>query len=129
MPTRASIRQLFARQTSAAAFTKAMLDLEGASLTPILVSLVNKDASMLEAFGKGASDDIAEAKEALYQVSERGQAVGPGRRRRTRASSCHVLVCHAANCSQTASRFIVMKISKAQPTNDAGDDLGSREAR
>lgn len=55
-------------QTSAAAFTKAMLDLEGSSLTPILVSLVNKDASMLEAFGKGASDDIAEAKEALYQV-------------------------------------------------------------
>ncbi|EFJ51971.1 hypothetical protein VOLCADRAFT_56293 [Volvox carteri f. nagariensis] len=55
-------------QTSAAAFTKAMLDLEGNSLTPILVSLVNKDASMLEAFGKGASDDIADAKEALYQV-------------------------------------------------------------
>lgn len=55
-------------QTSAAAFTKAMLDLEGNSLTPILVSLVNKDASMLEAFGKGASDDIAEAKEALYKV-------------------------------------------------------------
>ncbi len=47
---------------------QAMLDLEGSSLTPILVSLVNKDASMLEAFGKGASDDIAEAKEALYQV-------------------------------------------------------------
>ncbi|KXZ56516.1 hypothetical protein GPECTOR_1g463 [Gonium pectorale] len=55
-------------QTSAAAFTKAMLDLEGSSLTPILVSLVNKDASMLEAFGKGASDDIAETKEALYQA-------------------------------------------------------------
>ncbi|GIL72959.1 hypothetical protein Vretimale_4607 [Volvox reticuliferus] len=55
-------------QTSAAAFTKAMLDLEGNSLTPILVSLVNKDASMLEAFGKGASDDIADAKEALYQA-------------------------------------------------------------
>ncbi|KAF5835969.1 histidine phosphatase superfamily-domain-containing protein, partial [Dunaliella salina] len=37
-------------QTSAAAFTKGLLDLEGNSLTPILVSLVNKDASMLEAF-------------------------------------------------------------------------------
>ncbi len=58
--------------TSAAAFTKAMLDLEGNSLTPILVSLVNKDASMLEAFGKGASDDIADAKEALYQVCVKG---------------------------------------------------------
>jgi inositol hexakisphosphate/diphosphoinositol-pentakisphosphate kinase len=29
-------------QTSAAAFTKGLLDLEGTSLTPILVSLVNK---------------------------------------------------------------------------------------
>jgi hypothetical protein len=40
-------------QTSAAAFTKGLLDLEGNSLTPILVSLVNKNASMLDAFGKG----------------------------------------------------------------------------
>ncbi|GAX74145.1 hypothetical protein CEUSTIGMA_g1594.t1 [Chlamydomonas eustigma] len=54
-------------QTSAAAFTKGLLDLEGDSLTPILVSLVNKDASMLEAFGKGASEDMHKAKEALYQ--------------------------------------------------------------
>ncbi|KAG1672844.1 hypothetical protein FOA52_004648 [Chlamydomonas sp. UWO 241] len=53
-------------QTSAAAFTKGLLDLEGDSLTPILVSLVNKDASMLEAFGKGASDDMRRAKEVLY---------------------------------------------------------------
>jgi hypothetical protein len=37
---------------SAAAFTKGLLDLEGSSLTPILVSLVKKDASMLDAFGK-----------------------------------------------------------------------------
>ena len=39
-------------QMSAAAFTKGLLDLEGNSLTPILVSLVNKNASMLDAFGK-----------------------------------------------------------------------------
>ena len=39
-------------QMSAAAFTKGLLDLEGSSLTPILVSLVKKDASMLDAFGK-----------------------------------------------------------------------------
>ena len=31
---------------------QALLDLEGNSLTPILVSLVKKDASMLDAFGK-----------------------------------------------------------------------------
>ena len=53
-------------QTSAAAFARALLDLEGSSLTPILVSLVKKDASMLDAFGKGASEDIRAAKEALY---------------------------------------------------------------
>lgn len=39
-------------QVAAAAFTKGLLDLEGSSLTPILVSLVAKDATMLDAFGK-----------------------------------------------------------------------------
>lgn len=53
-------------QTSAAAFAKGLLDLEGSALTPILVSLVNKDAGMLDAFGKGASVDIKAAKEELY---------------------------------------------------------------
>ncbi|KAK9821974.1 hypothetical protein WJX81_008214 [Elliptochloris bilobata] len=53
-------------QTSAAAFTQGLLDLEGDSLTPILVSLVKKDAGMLDAFGKGASDDIQAAKAELY---------------------------------------------------------------
>jgi len=54
-------------QSSAAAFTKGLLDLEGAALTPILVSLVKKDAGMLDAFGKGASEDIRRAKAELYQ--------------------------------------------------------------
>ena len=40
-----------------------LLDLEGDSLTPILVSLVKKDAHMLDAFGKGASEDIRLAKQ------------------------------------------------------------------
>ncbi|KAL0037051.1 hypothetical protein WJX77_010637 [Trebouxia sp. C0004] len=53
-------------QTSAAAFTQGLLDLEGTSLTPILVSLVKKDAGMLDAFGKGASEDIQLAKSELY---------------------------------------------------------------
>ncbi|KAI3438574.1 hypothetical protein D9Q98_001000 [Chlorella vulgaris] len=53
-------------QTSAAAFTKGLLDLEGSALTPILVSLVKKDAGLLDAFGKGASADIQLAKEELY---------------------------------------------------------------
>ncbi|GAB4823839.1 hypothetical protein N2152v2_010885 [Parachlorella kessleri] len=53
-------------QTSAAAFTKGLLDLEGNALTPILVSLVKKDAGMLDAFGKGASEDIRLAKQELY---------------------------------------------------------------
>eukprot|EP00775_Hariotina_reticulata_P005842 gene5842-6083_t len=54
-------------QMSAAAFIQGLLDLEGSSLTPILVSLVTKNASMLDAFGKGASDDILSAKSTLYQ--------------------------------------------------------------
>ena len=36
--------------------------------TPILVSLVKKDAAMLDAFGKGASEDIATSKRALYEA-------------------------------------------------------------
>ncbi|KAF6263760.1 histidine phosphatase superfamily-domain-containing protein [Scenedesmus sp. NREL 46B-D3] len=55
-------------QVSAAAFTKGLLALEGSSLTPILVSLVTKDASMLDAFGKGASEDIRHAKQVLYSA-------------------------------------------------------------
>ena len=38
--------------------TQGLLDLEGTALTPILVSLVKKDAGLLDAFGKGASEDI-----------------------------------------------------------------------
>jgi hypothetical protein len=48
----AALLLLLLRQVSAAAFTKGLLALEGSSLTPILVSLVTKDASMLDAFGK-----------------------------------------------------------------------------
>ena len=65
-------------QTSAAAFTQGLLDLEGSSLTPILVSLVKKDASMLDAFGKGASEEIRAAKEALYEAMTGGSAEGFG---------------------------------------------------
>jgi len=39
-------------QMSAAAFAKSLLSLEGTSLAPILVSLVEKDSSMLDAYGK-----------------------------------------------------------------------------
>lgn len=39
-------------QMTAAAFAKALLSLEGTSLAPILVSLVEKDSSMLDAYGK-----------------------------------------------------------------------------
>lgn len=50
-----SVLLLVFLQMSAAAFIKGMLDLEGSSLTPILVSLVTKNASMLDAFGKVGS--------------------------------------------------------------------------
>lgn len=53
-------------QTSAAAFAKGLLDLEGTSLTPILVSLVQKDTGMLDSFDKGASEDIQTSKTELY---------------------------------------------------------------
>ena len=54
-------------QMSAAAYAKGLLDLDG-DLTPILISLVKKDASMLDAYGKGASEDIMAAKKKLYTL-------------------------------------------------------------
>lgn len=44
--------------------------------TPVLVSLVKKDAAMLDAFGKGASEDIRRTKEELYRALTRDPATG-----------------------------------------------------
>lgn len=44
--------------------------------TPVLVSLVKKDAAMLDAFGKGASEDIRRTKEGLYRALTRDPATG-----------------------------------------------------
>ncbi|ONM37418.1 Phosphoglycerate mutase-like family protein [Zea mays] len=51
---------------SAAAFAKGLLDLEG-ELTPILVSLVSKDSSMLDGLQDGTID-INEAKAQLHDI-------------------------------------------------------------
>ncbi|KAK1325410.1 hypothetical protein QJS10_CPA01g01889 [Acorus calamus] len=53
-------------QMSAAAFAKGLLDLEG-QLTPILVSLVSKDSSMLDGLDN-ASIEMDEAKARLYDI-------------------------------------------------------------
>ncbi|KAL8475614.1 hypothetical protein ACS0TY_028323 [Phlomoides rotata] len=53
-------------QMSAAAFAKGLLDLEG-QLTPILVSLVSKDYSMLDGL-ENASAQMEEAKARLYEI-------------------------------------------------------------
>ncbi|KAL8172369.1 hypothetical protein V2J09_024173 [Rumex salicifolius] len=53
-------------QMSAAAFAKGLLDLEG-QLTPILVSLVSKDSSMLDGLDS-ASSEIEEAKTRLNEI-------------------------------------------------------------
>eukprot|EP00258_Populus_trichocarpa_P028728 XP_024444747.1 inositol hexakisphosphate and diphosphoinositol-pentakisphosphate kinase VIP2 isoform X2 [Populus trichocarpa] len=53
-------------QMSAAAFAKGLLDLEG-QLTPILVSLVSKDSSMLDGLDN-ASSEMEEAKARLNEI-------------------------------------------------------------
>lgn len=53
-------------QMSAAAFAKGLLDLEG-QLTPILVSLVSKDSSMLDGL-EDASSEMEEAKAKLHEI-------------------------------------------------------------
>ncbi|PON95879.1 Histidine phosphatase superfamily [Trema orientale] len=57
-------------QMSAAAFAKGLLDLEG-QLTPILVSLVSKDSSMLDGLDN-ASVEIKEAKARLNEIITSG---------------------------------------------------------
>ncbi|XVE68076.1 hypothetical protein DITRI_Ditri09bG0040200 [Diplodiscus trichospermus] len=57
-------------QMSAAAFAKGLLDLEG-QLTPILVSLVSKDSSMLDGLDN-ASSEMEEAKARLNEIITSG---------------------------------------------------------
>ncbi|KAL0343922.1 UNVERIFIED_CONTAM: Inositol hexakisphosphate and diphosphoinositol-pentakisphosphate kinase VIP2 [Sesamum angustifolium] len=57
-------------QMSAAAFAKGLLDLEG-QLTPILVSLVSKDSSMLDGL-ENASTKMEEAKARLNEIITSG---------------------------------------------------------
>ncbi|KAL0887885.1 hypothetical protein Bca101_011868 [Brassica carinata] len=57
-------------QMSAAAFAKGLLDLEG-QLTPILVSLVSKDSSMLDGLDT-ASSEMEEAKAQLNEIITAG---------------------------------------------------------
>ena len=69
-------------QTSAAAFAKGLLDLEtsgtdSASLVPILVSLVRKDANTLDTLGRGAGTDLADARRLLHKLMMTDTAAGP----------------------------------------------------
>lgn len=61
-------------QMSAAAFAKGLLDLEG-QLTPILVSLVSKDSSMLDGLDN-ASIEMEEAKAMLNEIITAGVSKG-----------------------------------------------------
>ncbi|XP_031381096.1 inositol hexakisphosphate and diphosphoinositol-pentakisphosphate kinase VIP2-like isoform X3 [Punica granatum] len=61
-------------QMSAAAFAKGLLDLEG-QLTPILVSLVSKDSSMLDGLDS-ASIEIEAAKAMLNEIITLGAKIG-----------------------------------------------------
>jgi len=101
-------------QTSAAAFTKGLLDLEGNSLTPILVSLVNKDASMLEAFGKGASEEMQRCKRVIdAQLVEDPSLASGG----TTFNTCPSSPMLITSASQNYSRFI------NSPQGGSSDDL------
>ncbi|KAH9622828.1 hypothetical protein KSS87_021542 [Heliosperma pusillum] len=62
-------------EMSAAAFAKGLLDLEG-QLTPILVSLVSKDSSMLDGLAN-ASTEMEEAKARLNEIITSGALTSP----------------------------------------------------
>ena len=67
-------------QITAAAFTKGLLDLETSEnqLTPILASLVNKDAKLLDFVTHEVEEDILHAKQKLYNIMTEGHVKGRG---------------------------------------------------
>eukprot|EP01062_Namystynia_karyoxenos_P059220 TRINITY_DN50664_c0_g1_i1.p1 TRINITY_DN50664_c0_g1~~TRINITY_DN50664_c0_g1_i1.p1 ORF type:complete len:1266 (+),score=291.52 TRINITY_DN50664_c0_g1_i1:75-3872(+) len=65
-------------QISAAAFTRGLLDLEGA-LTPILVSMVHKDTRMLDDVPQRTAEDICQAKQALQRHILNQEPAGDGK--------------------------------------------------
>jgi hypothetical protein len=103
-------------QMSAAAFTKGLLDLEGSSLTPILVSLVKKDASMLDAFGKvrPAVRPGVGVPCLLSQASHRGQdrPSNPALRGGRVGRFDRALFRLPAGCSPGAGRAVVLLLSR-----------------
>ena len=72
-------------QITAAAFAKGLLDLETSNnqLTPILASLVNKDAKLLDFVTHEVEEDILHAKQKLYNIMTEGHVAGAGRTRST----------------------------------------------
>ena len=65
-------------QITAAAFAKGLLDLEtdNNQLTPILASLVNKDAKLLDFVTHEVEEDILHAKQKLYNIMTEGHVKG-----------------------------------------------------
>ena len=65
-------------QITAAAFIKGLLDLETENnqLTPILASLVNKDAKLLDFVTHEVEEDILHAKQKLYNIMTEGHVKG-----------------------------------------------------
>ncbi|ACO62675.1 predicted protein, partial [Micromonas commoda] len=65
-------------QITAAAFIKGLLDLETENnqLTPILASLVNKDAKLLDFVTHEVEEDILHAKQKLYNIMTDGHVKG-----------------------------------------------------
>ena len=68
-------------QITAAAFAKGLLDLEtdNNQLTPILASLVNKDAKLLDFVTHEVEEDILHAKQKLYNIMTEGHVKGRGK--------------------------------------------------
>lgn len=112
-------------QMSAAAFTKGLLDLEGQSLAPILVSLVTKDHPLLDAFGKGANEDIQRAKRKIHTFmtelsceSTNDQATSASERESTG---------NRASCASLAKLVPKEKGTSTDDDDDGDDELGPEE--
>lgn len=91
--------------------------------TPILVSLVKKDAAMLDAFGKGASEDIQASKEVLYRNLTRNPETGesmcapskicpkslPVSPNQVRSSCCSAVYCRMQQMAHPLTALVQMQ--------------------
>lgn len=127
-------------QITAAAFAKGLLDLETTNdqLTPILASLVNKDAKLLDFVTHEVEEDILHAKQKLYNIMTEGHVKGRGKNKEysTSDTAVHTDIersgpvgydgLRRSSASNHASSSPIQISAPSSPAKDAGHGMEKR---